>query len=251
MTLVDMIEYHPIFSSQNLFVTGTDTDVGKTYVTNQIIRGFQEREIGVFGIKPVLTGIDPNIGTNPQSDSELIKATCNSIIPKYYTPRLFQALGGPIESFKAPLSPISAAALEGKSFDWAKVENELKSIIQECYKERLVTVVEGIGGPLVPLAKRYYVADAIKSLGMNAILVTRSTLGTISQTLTSLEALQRRGIIVSAVIVSRASITEELRADELSSLRELTQEMGKEMPFYLIQHQGIDFIPVSWLLKRS
>lgn len=250
MTLNDFIDYHPIFSSQAVFVTGTDTGIGKTYVTQQIIRGYQERQIAVFGIKPAITGFVRNPVEMLRDDCEIIRETCLSIKPNYYTPLLRQYVGGPIEAFAASLAPISASRLEGREFNWPHIEQLLKQMIEACRFESIVPVIEGIGGPLVPIGKNLYVADAIASLRVNAVLVTRTALGTISHTLTGLESLHRRGVNVIAVVASRSTQQGQLLEVERSSLEELTEQLGDEMPFYVIEKCGTEFIPVETVLKR-
>ncbi|MGF1573517.1 MAG: dethiobiotin synthase [Sumerlaeia bacterium] len=250
MTLMDLMDEHPIYSTKALFVTGTDTDIGKTYITRLLIKGFQQREIPVFGIKPIITGFQRNRTQMLQDDCEIIKEACLSIKPTYYTPLLRQYVGGPIEAYKESMAPVSAARLEGRRFHWQPVQDLLKTILDDCTFESVVPVVEGVGGPLVPLGKNYFVADIISELKLDAVLVTRTALGTISHTLTALESLQKRGVNVISVIASRATTTGELNPVERSSLEELIEQLPPEMPFYLVQQGGSELVPVQWILDQ-
>jgi dethiobiotin synthetase len=177
-----------------IFVTGTGTDVGKTFLSVALIRYWCAAGHAVAAFKPVLSGFDP--ATAATSDPGLLLA----------------ALGRPstdidtdIETispwrFAAPLSPDMAAAREGRALDFeAIVEFSRKAAASA---ERVL--IEGVGGVMVPLDERHTVLDWMSALRLPVLLVAGSYLGTISHTLTALRVLAHRNLTVVALAVSES-----------------------------------------------
>jgi dethiobiotin synthetase len=136
-----------------VFITGTDTGVGKTTVARYLCNLWKADYF-----KPIQTGLEKDSDQMPEQ---------TFIHPEAY-------------HFKAPLSPHAAAEKEGKEIDLQK--------IQIPQSDRLI--VEGAGGVLVPLNKTHLMIDLIKHLGLPVIIVSRNQLGTINHTLLTLQALQ-------------------------------------------------------------
>jgi malonyl-CoA O-methyltransferase len=155
------------------FVTGTDTGVGKTLVAACLVR-----RLGAEYWKPAQTGL-----ADGDDDTATVAALAGLTPDRIHPPR---------HAFAAPLSPEAAAALQG-------VEVSLGDFtLPTTYRP---IVVEGAGGVLVPLGGGATMADLMIRLGLPAVLVARSTLGTINHTLLSLEALRRRAIAVCGVVM--------------------------------------------------
>ena len=154
-----------------VFVTGTDTGIGKTLVCACLV---QRWDADYW--KPVQTGVPAEPG-----DSETVAALTGARI---HPPR---------HIFAAPLSPEAAAAREGRHIAIRDFH---------CPPGDTPIVVEGAGGILVPLGQGATMADLIKVLGLPAILVARGTLGTINHSLLSIEALRARGIGIAGIVVS-------------------------------------------------
>jgi dethiobiotin synthetase len=176
------------------FVTGTGTDVGKTFVTAGLIRQFRRRGRPVGAVKPVVTGFDP--------------AAAHASDPGV----LLAALGRPINAeeldrlspwrFAAPVAPDLAARRENRQLDYnAVVDFSLRAIAAQ----RGVLLIEGIGGIMVPLDDRHTVLDWMTVLRLPLFLVTGSYVGAISHTLTALHVLARRNLDVTAVVVSESA----------------------------------------------
>ncbi|MEI6557148.1 MAG: dethiobiotin synthase [Rhodospirillaceae bacterium] len=163
-------------SRRGVFVTGTDTGIGKTFVAACLVRAW-----GAGYWKPVQTGL----AEEPGGDSATLARLVDRPGFRPYAPRY--QLG-------APLSPAAAAVLEGVRIALTDFD------IPETDGEPLV--VEGAGGVLVPLTDRELIVDLIGRLGLPVILVARSTLGTINHTLLSLEALRARRLPVAGVILN-------------------------------------------------
>ena len=182
------------FVVTTFFVTGTGTDVGKTFVTARLIRRLRACGQPVDAIKPLVSGFDA--GALSASDPGV----------------LLDALGRPITAstveqvspwrFAAPLSPDIAAAREGRAVDF-------KELVAYCRKRdvsRGVLLIEGVGGVMVPLDDRHTVLDWITALRAPVIVVAGSYLGTISHTLTALHVLAGRNLDIAAVVVSESLV---------------------------------------------
>lgn len=173
---------------RGLFVTGTDTGVGKTEVAVAIVAGRRAGGLDVGAMKPAQSGVD---------DGERTDAD-----------RLREAAGGadPIElvcpySLRAPLAPAVAARLEG-------VEISLDHVLdcaRELARRHGALVVEGAGGLLVPLTRSHTYADLAVALGLPVLLVARAGLGTVNHSALTVEALRARGLAVAGVVLNRAT----------------------------------------------
>jgi dethiobiotin synthetase len=174
-----------------LFVTATGTGVGKTFVTAKLVAELRAARRSVRALKPVASGFD----------AADITATDSGV--------LLDALGLPATEahlddvspwrFAAPLSPDMAAARERRAIPFGE-------LLEFCRAPRPadVTLIEGIGGVMVPLDHEHTVLDWIATLGFPVLLVAGSYLGTLSHTLTAVAALRARGVEPIAVIVSES-----------------------------------------------
>ena len=158
---------------QGFFVTGTDTDVGKTVVAAWLVA-----RLGACYWKPVQAGAEPE--TNSQIVRRLSGASPDRILPEAYV-------------LAEPIAPHEAARRAGIAIDMAKLDPP------PCDGP---LVVEGAGGLMVPLDDQSFVIDLARELELPLILVARSTLGTINHTLLSLEAIRRRGLPLAGVVVN-------------------------------------------------
>lgn len=153
----------------NFFVTGTDTNVGKTTVSKWLCY-----HLNLMYFKPIQTGIHLGI------DRSAVEIFTN----KKMHPSIYEYI--------APLSPLHASIIENTICDVTK--------IQIPQNENLL--IEGAGGVLVPIFDKFCVADLIKKLDLPAIVVARTTLGTLNHTLLTIEALKARQIPILGVIMS-------------------------------------------------
>ncbi len=173
---------------RGLFVTATDTGVGKTEVACALLRDARGRGIDAVGMKPAQSGAVPG----ERTDAE----------------RLAEAAGGvePLAaicpySFAAPLAPAAAARLEGQTISLDRIVAAARSLAAR----RAAVVVEGAGGLLVPLTERETYADLAVALALPVVVVARAGLGTVNHTALTLEALLRRGLEVRAVVLNRTA----------------------------------------------
>ncbi|MCW2984063.1 MAG: bioD [Conexibacter sp.] len=173
---------------RGLFVTGTDTEVGKSVVAAALTAALAAGGIAVGAFKPVVTGIDePPDPSGKLPDHELL-AACAGMAPEEVAPLRF----GP------PLSPHLAAELAG-------VTIEPEALVQRARRtgEGRVLIAEGVGGLLVPLTSDgYLVRDLAAALGLGVVVVARPGLGTINHTLLTLESARGAGLDVRAVVIT-------------------------------------------------
>jgi dethiobiotin synthetase len=174
-----------------IFITGTGTDVGKTYVTASLIRHLRQMGRTVEALKPVVSGFDPAMPAS-SDPGMLLKALGLTITPEDI------ARISPWR-YRDPVSPDLAAKREGQVIDVDGVIAFCRTAVDQRHD---ILLIEGVGGIMVPLDDQRTVLDLMMALQLPLILVAGSYLGTISHTLTALDALFRRNLKVIATIVS-------------------------------------------------
>lgn len=199
---------------RGIFVTATDTGVGKTYLSAAIAAQLRAQGLRVGVAKPVLTGLDD---PGPH-DHELLGAT-------------------PAYTFQPPVSPHLAAELAGEELDPAALVYNAR----EASAGNDVMVVEGVGGLLVPLTLSYTVRDLARELGLPLVVAARPALGTINHTRLTLEA--AAGMDVRAVVLTpwpvEPSVIERSNRDTLAA----------DIPIFTLPRDGdASNLPVAdWL----
>jgi dethiobiotin synthetase len=171
-----------------LFVTASGTGVGKTFVMRTLIGALRTAGQRVEALKPVISGWDPALVA--ESDAGLLLASLGRSV----TPENVDSISP--WRFTAPLSPDMAAAREGRSVDWDLLLATCRARLQP----GTATLIEGIGGVMVPLDDRHTVLDWIAALEIPALLVTGSYLGSLSHTLTAAAVLRERSIATHVVV---------------------------------------------------
>jgi dethiobiotin synthetase len=173
---------------RGLFVTATDTGVGKTEVACALIAGARARGLDAVGMKPAQSGA---IAGEP-TDAE----------------RLLSASGGsePLEaiclySLTPPLAPAVAARVEGREISFSLILDAARVLAGR----HEAVVVEGAGGLLAPLTDRETFADLAAALGLPVLVVARAGLGTVSHTALTVEALRRRALPVAGIVLNRTA----------------------------------------------
>jgi dethiobiotin synthetase len=173
---------------RGLFVTGTDTEAGKSVVAASICAALAARGERVAAFKPVVTGLDEEPGEFGR-DHELLAAAANAgQSPSDVTPHTF----GPA------VSPHLAAEMAGMTLE----PRELVGTAREQAPEEGVLVCEGVGGLLVPITPGYLVRDLALDLALPVVVAARPGLGTISHTLLTVEAARAGGLTVAAVVMT-------------------------------------------------
>jgi dethiobiotin synthetase len=173
---------------RGVFVTGTDTGVGKTVLAAAIVAALRADGEEVAALKPVLTGLDDPPGPVWPRDHELLAGVAGS------TPaRVALACYGP------PVAPHLAAELSGRAIDPATLGEAIRAT-GEGFDGPIV--VEGVGGLLVPLADGYDVRALALELELPLVIAARPGLGTINHTLLTLEAARNAGLRVAGVVLT-------------------------------------------------
>jgi dethiobiotin synthetase len=215
-----------------LFVTGTGTDIGKTYISAALIRAAIARGLPAIGIKPVVSGV-PELNDPAFEDSDtavLLRAQgLSSNVRTVETCSPWR--------FAAPLSPDMAAAHEGRRIDFDAVVAWSRARIQVA-PENSFALVEGVGGVMSPIAAQHTNLDFLTALNARAILVAGTHLGGISHTLTAVETIRARGVDLSAVVVNESR-------DSPAGLDETVQTLSRFLPGLRIERVARGGIPES------
>ena len=175
-----------------LFITGTGTDVGKTYVTSLIARELISDGVRVGAYKPVCSGCAK--GTNGELIWRDIEELSNAIGDGFDPERICP------QRFTAGLAPAVAARMEGKAVDAAL----LRSGAAWWNDKVEFLLIEGIGGLLCPLTGEESVADLAKDLGFPLLIIASLGLGTINHTLLTVDVAQNRGLAVVGIVLNAA-----------------------------------------------
>ncbi len=173
---------------RGLFVTGTDTGVGKTEVAVAILRAQRARGVDVAAMKPAQSGVEPGV---PGDADRLAAAAGAGDPPELVCPY----------SFAAPLAPAVAARLEGRPISFEHV----LACAGALSRRHAALLVEGAGGILVPLTEAHSFADLARALGLPVLVVARAGLGTVNHVALTCEALRARDLAVRGVILNRAA----------------------------------------------
>ncbi len=175
-----------------VFVTSSGTNIGKTFVMLRLIAELKSAGRQVRALKPIASGFD---AAQPDgSDTALLLRAQGLDV----TPTSLDAASP--WRFAAPLSPDMAAARERRSIPF----DALIAACRAADDADRVTLIEGVGGVMVPLDAEHTVLDWISALAAPALLVVGSYLGTLSHSLTALAALQQRGVTVAGIVVSES-----------------------------------------------
>ncbi len=174
---------------KGIFITGTDTGVGKTLAAAAIARLLRNRGVDVGVMKPVTSGCIERDGNRISEDAELLAwgAGCDPADPDI-APYLL----------KEPMAPSVAAAMEGNRIDFGR----LRDAYEQLAARHEFMIVEGAGGLMVPLAGGLMVADLIGRLALPAMVIARPALGTVNHTVLTCFAAKQLGIEVKGVIIN-------------------------------------------------
>ena len=196
--------------TKGIFITGTDTGVGKTFVAEGLIKAVREKGLNVCPMKPVETGCRLRQG-------RLIPAD---------TLRLIRASGVDEEidlinpyRFNQPLAPSVAAEIEGMKIN----RKRIFSAYDRLSKKYDITIVEGAGGVMAPVFKKYLFLDLINDLKLPLVIVSRPGLGTINHTLLTIDAVKNKGLHILGVIINysvniKKGLTEKTNPEVIEKL---------------------------------
>lgn len=164
-----------------VFVAGTDTGIGKTYVSALIVEELRKRGVDAVGLKPACSG--------SREDAE----------------RLWQAGGGVLDLdvinpkwFRTPVAPLTAGRIEGEPLELDSMVSQVGGVRDH----HDFTLVEGVGGWEVPLGEGFGIPDFAKELGLPVLIVAANWLGAINHTLLTVNAVQAAGLDCLGVVLN-------------------------------------------------
>ena len=191
-----------------VFLTGTDTAVGKTMVTAALARHLCKHLPSIGVMKPIETGV-PSSALHHSDGYRLAMAAGSHDEPHLVTPYRFQR----------PAAPLAAAQQSSQPISLAEITRCYKTIAER----HPITLVEGVGGLLVPIGETWDVRDLIVELGLAVIVVGRTALGGINHARLTMEALHARRIQILALVLNQTqpvnSTLDEEQAASTCSLR--------------------------------
>jgi dethiobiotin synthetase len=167
-----------------LFVTGTDTDVGKTYCTALLLRALRREGKNAVGFKPICCG--------GREDAEVLHAAAegelllNDVNPVW---------------LRAPAAPYAASLVESRPVDLALIRDTFRRL-EKSYSSLLV---EGVGGWRVPITAEYCTSDLAVEFGLPVVVVVANRLGALNHTLLTLDSIRARGLPCAGLILNHVS----------------------------------------------
>lgn len=195
---------------QAYFVTGTDTSVGKTFVSSMLVRQFAQRGLRSVGMKPVASGCERVNGQLVSEDVTQLLAASNVQLPL--------ADVNPY-AFEPAIAPHIAARQAGVRIDL----DYIQAAFERLRAQADVVIVEGAGGFYVPLDEQYGMADLTVKLGLPVILVVGMRLGCINHALLTAEAVRQRGLTLAGWVANQVD-------PEMAMLEENLQTLRQRMP---------------------
>lgn len=209
---------------RGFFITGTDTDIGKTYISRKLADSFSLNQKVTY-MKPVQTGCfaDEN-GSLVAPDFQYVlegKAIMTGTLEQHIPYR-----------FEPACSPHLAAKLKKQSISMSHIKNCLVQIS----KENTLVIVEGAGGVLAPISETAFNIDLILHLQLPVILVTSTHLGTLNHTLLSLKELRRAGATLAGIVLNNCrNVPKDFIYYENICM---IQEHTRPVPFLEVEHEN-------------
>ena len=203
------------------FITGTDTGVGKTVITAGLAGSMRKLGVDVGVMKPIATGIPQKTGFKSLDVGIIVEASRTKDSEDLINPTFL-----PI-----PASPYDATKFLSLPVDMSLILTTFTKLLS--FHD--VLLVEGIGGIMTPITKDFFVADMIKAMGIETIIVTRATLGTLNHTMMTYGVCKDYGIKVKGLIINNS--------DEKGSAAE------KNSPVTLHEITGLDILGVVPFIK--
>ena len=173
----------------SLFLTGTDTGVGKTFVAIEFLRLLSDAGIRAVGMKPICCGNRDDVRRLLAAGAE--DATIEELNPVW---------------LQSPVAPSVAAQIERIEIDIDKIYHRFTTLSQRFE----IVLVEGVGGWLVPIAPNFFVSDLARRLDLPIVIVTENRLGCLNHVLLTFENLRSRGFSCAGIILNRADAAGDL-----------------------------------------
>jgi len=173
---------------KSLFITGTDTDVGKTYITAGLAVSFRKMGIDVGVMKPFAAGAAQKKGYKSE-DIVILSRAAKACDPENLVNPQF---------FRIPASPYTA----WKTLKTKPKISTILSSFKKLSKLHEMLLVEGMGGIMTPILKDYYITNLIKEMKIPTVIVTRSRIGTVNHTIMTCKMCEKYKIPVKGIIIN-------------------------------------------------
>ena len=200
----------------NYLVTGTDTGVGKTYVTSGLVRSARSRGLDSVGMKPICTGDNGDV-------RQLLDA-CGFCEPEY--------LINPIW-YRTPVAPYAASIIEDRLIDIGAIREAFDKLATR----HSSVLVEGVGGIAVPIRADYDFRDLAREIGLHVIVVAANRLGVLNHTRLTVEAIRSAGLQCSLIALN--SVQSEPDISQVTNLSLL--ENLVDVPIATVEHNQREF----------
>ncbi len=201
----------------SLFITGTDTGVGKTMVTAGLAHLLRSRGIDVGVMKPVASGCSP--ATNREQE-DLVSDDTLCLIQAAGVDDALEVVT-PI-ALREPLSPHMAAVLEQRELTRESVCRTTRENFAILSKRHDWVLVEGVGGIMVPLAHDFLVADLARELELPILIIAADRLGVINHTLLTIEVARARGLKILGIVLNRVHAADDSCSTNAEAIRMVT-----------------------------
>jgi dethiobiotin synthetase len=209
----------------SFFVTGTDTGVGKTYVTRLILAGLRDAGVDAVGYKPVACG--------DREDAVALSAASGGLDLDEINPVFL----------KTPVAPYVAGMLENRTIDPAFLLDRFHQLAEKHDQ----IIVEGVGGWEVPLAANYRVSDLAADLKLPVILVAGNRLGALNHILLTIQAIRAKGLMIAGIFLNQ--LEDEMDTAMITNKGVIEDLTGLPLIDHLIF--GQDFLDVEALIKGT
>jgi dethiobiotin synthetase len=165
-----------------LFLTGTDTGVGKTHVASMLVRALRKSGVDAIGFKPICCG--------DRDDAEMLHAAADGAISLNDVNPIW---------LRAPAAPLAASMIENRIVDLALIREAFRRVTDQ----HAGVVVEGVGGWLVPITRDYSTADLAVEFGLPVVIVVANRLGALNHTLLTIESIRSRQLECAGIILNQ------------------------------------------------
>lgn len=229
--------------AKGIFITGTDTGVGKTVIAGAIVRVLKRKGLKVGVMKPVETGCTKEGDVLIPSDGEFLKYMADlDISINEITPYRFET----------PVAPLVASEVEGRYINPEKILEAYKTLTRKFD----FVIVEGIGGLMVPINEGLFVADLVSYMGIPLVIVSINKLGTINHTFLTVDSARSKGLDIKGLIVNDMRQGDDISADSNISVikRLIDVPVVGVFPFIdnltreNIEKEGLKNIQVEYIL---
>lgn len=206
----------------NLFLTGTDTGVGKTFVAVLLVKALRRLGQNCVGFKPICCG--------SREDAESLHAasdgavTLNEVNPVWLRP---------------PASPYTAAMIESRMIDLALIHETFARL----RSEHEPVIVEGVGGWRVPITQDYFVGDLAADFGLPVAVVVANRLGALNHTLLTVESIRARGLSCAGVILNHPVASDPDSEIAASTNKAIVEDLLGIPVLFEVQHGQVELDP--------